>query len=50
MLNVFDSQEVHDEFNEPPPEADFRSVTMADFNKPDFVSIKPKPTAVSNQK
>ncbi|XP_067667154.1 sperm-associated antigen 8-like [Haliotis asinina] len=39
------SQEVHDEFNPPPPEADFRSVTMADFNKPDFVSIKPKPTA-----
>lgn len=36
-----------DELNPPEPEPlDFRSVTMKDFNKPEFVSKKPVPTKV----
>lgn len=42
------SKEVHEEFNPPPEKPDFKSVTMKDYNKEDFVSVKPKPSAVSN--
>ena len=39
-----------DELNPPEPEPiDFRSVTMKDFNKPEFISKKPVPTKVKNR-
>lgn len=45
MLYEQISQEVHEEFNPPPDPIDYKSVTHNDFNKDDFVSEKPKPTA-----
>merc|ERR1711976_804355 len=34
------SQKVNEEFNPPPPEPDYKSVTHGDFNKDDFVPTK----------
>ena len=48
IIHFSNSQEVFkDEINPPQPEAtDFNSVTMKDFNKPEFVHQKPAPTRV----
>lgn len=45
MLYQQISQEVHAEFNPEPEPVDYKSVTHADYNKDEFVSHKPKPTA-----
>ena len=45
---IFHRQDVFkDDINPPEPErTDFRSVTMKDFNQPDFQHIPPPPTKV----
>jgi len=45
MLYEQVSKEVHEEFNPPPPTPDYKSVTHNDFNKEDFISTQPAPTA-----
>ncbi|XP_070543296.1 sperm-associated antigen 8-like [Ptychodera flava] len=42
------SKEVHEEFNPPPPEPEFVSVTQKDFTVEGFVSVSPEPTMDHN--
>ena len=46
---VLFSNEMHATSNINPPQEieEYKSVTMKDFNKDDFVSVPPKPTTVS---
>jgi hypothetical protein len=42
------SQEVHSEFNPPPPQPDYLSVTKKDFFSNDFTPIERKPEKVQS--
>ncbi|XP_002739377.1 sperm-associated antigen 8-like [Saccoglossus kowalevskii] len=48
MLYEKVSQEVHEEFNPPPPEPEYVSVTKKDFTVEGFVSESPEPTMDHN--
>ncbi|XP_077989002.1 sperm-associated antigen 8-like [Glandiceps talaboti] len=48
MLYEQMSQQVHEEFNPPPPEPEYVSVTKKDFTVEGFVSVSPEPTMDHN--
>jgi len=48
MLYEQVSKEVHAEFNQPPPQPDYKSTTQKDFIRDGFISTKPAPTANHN--